>query len=162
MSIYIFESRFSAQQALKRGVSLSNSIKSFNELFNRTLANIMTGHSFWRKTHGRDHVFLFMSEEGLDLIDESTWPLVRKSIFLTAPTQGGVSTAQRFDTFRDIVLPAYVPNFAQDEPTLSTERQVKVGGPSSFYRYSLKLQESFLLLLFHYFGFLETHTRTQI
>jgi len=89
---------------LLAGRDFNWALKDLNALFESTLDEIQSSHPHWSRTEGRDHIFVFPSERGPQLLNEANLQRIRKSIFVTGLTSYKPSV---FEPWKDIVVPAW-------------------------------------------------------
>ncbi|KAK3246566.1 Glycerol kinase [Cymbomonas tetramitiformis] len=87
---------------IQKGVDFSRAAAALNKAFQTTLDIVQSRYPYWTRTEGRDHIFIFPSERGAQILSDYNMQRIKKSIFLT----GTISRSNtRFNPWKDIVIP---------------------------------------------------------
>ena len=113
----------------KGGVDYVTAVRKLNKIYGSAIDRIVSNYPYWKRSEGRDHVFIFPTEKGVEnVLTEKTFERIEKSIKIVGvPTkpvkgrnkEGGSSNTNinsdsvekkktyrsSFNPFRDIVIP---------------------------------------------------------
>ena len=88
--------------SLHAGTDFFEAEKALNAAFEQALDSLQSRFPYWSRAEGRDHIFVFPSERGVDALNEENLLRIKKSVVLT-----GVNQEQEhyFSFWKDLVVP---------------------------------------------------------
>lgn len=89
---------------------LPNNLTRSAEFFGRAFRYVREELPYWRRTGGRDHVFLFSQGFGARMAGTEAWPLLRSSVVLTS---NGEYMRYEFTPHKDVVIPPDLSHYIE-------------------------------------------------